>query len=78
MRQREYEKAIKYFETAINIYPHFYTIANENLREAKAGYRNRAPSRNGAGMNDIGDDEPFLGNKTGMDNVGVDGYPIEE
>lgn len=78
LRQGEYEKAIKYFETAINIHPHFYTIANENLRKAKVEYRNGTPSKNGAGMNDIGDDEPFLGNKKGMDNVGVDGYPIEE
>lgn len=60
LQQREYKKAVDYFEKAIYINPHFYAIANKNLKKAKVGYRNRAPSRNGAGMTDVGYDDYLL------------------
>jgi tetratricopeptide (TPR) repeat protein len=72
LQQGEYKKAINYFEKAINITPYFYDIANKNLRKAKVGYRDIAPTRNGAGMNDMGDNEPLLGNKMGIDSEGDD------
>ena len=76
--QGEYKKAINYFEKAIEIKPHFYAIASNNLKKAKAGYSNGAHIKNTRELNELGDDDLLLGNKAGMKDLGDGEYLLRD
>ena len=76
--QGEYKEAINYFEKAIELKPHFYAIANNNLKKAKAGYDNRPKTKDMGRLNDVGDDDILLGNKAGINDVVEDDYLLKE